>query len=367
MTTSFKTLDDVDVSGKRVLLRVDLNVPMEDGRVTDATRIERVAADHPRDRRQGRQGDPALAFRPAQGRANAKDFAAAGRRGGRRAARAARWPSPSDCIGAPAAQAVAAMKDGDVLLPRKHPLPQGRGEERPGLRRRTRRARRYFCQRRLLGGASRPRLDRGARAQAAGLRRPRHAGRARGAEQGAGHPRSARCWRSSAAPRFRPSSICSAIWSPRSMTLVIGGGMANTFLAAQGKAVGKSLCEHDLLDTAREIMAKAEAAGCRDRAAGRCRRSPRNSRPHAPSRVVSVDRCRRRRHDPRRRPARPSPHVESLLAKAKTLVWNGPVRRLRDCRPSTTAPSQSRERPRGLTREPASCSRSPAAATRWRR
>src|SRR6202051_4031506 len=43
MTKTFRTLDDVDVKGKRVLLRVDLNVPMENGRVTDATRLERVA------------------------------------------------------------------------------------------------------------------------------------------------------------------------------------------------------------------------------------------------------------------------------------------------------------------------------------
>ena len=43
MTRQFRTLDDVDVKGKRVLLRVDLNVPMENGRVTDATRLERVA------------------------------------------------------------------------------------------------------------------------------------------------------------------------------------------------------------------------------------------------------------------------------------------------------------------------------------
>src|ERR1700683_3689781 len=43
MTKAFRTLDDVDVKGKRVLLRVDLNVPMENGRITDATRLERVA------------------------------------------------------------------------------------------------------------------------------------------------------------------------------------------------------------------------------------------------------------------------------------------------------------------------------------
>ena len=55
-------------------------------------------------------------------------------------------------------------------------------------------------------------------------------------------------------------------------TLVIGGGMANTFLLAQGMNVGKSLCEHDLADTAREIMAKAKARKLRDLAAGRRRR-----------------------------------------------------------------------------------------------
>ena len=65
--TAFRTLDSAELKGKRVLLRVDLNVPMENGKVTDATRIERVAADDPRDRRQGRQGDPARPSRPPQG------------------------------------------------------------------------------------------------------------------------------------------------------------------------------------------------------------------------------------------------------------------------------------------------------------
>ena len=104
--------------------------------------------------------------------------------------------------------------------------------------------------------------------------------------------------------------------------LVIGGAMANTFLAAIGKDVGASLCEHDMADTARSIMAAAQAAGCEivlpvdvvvaERfAAG------------APDHVVGVD-------------AVPAGtmildigpdsifHVESLLQTVKTLVWNGP-------------------------------------------
>ncbi len=65
--STFKTLDDVDVRGKTVLVRGDLNVPVEDGHVSDTTRLDRLAADHRRDRRQGRPRRAALPFRPAQG------------------------------------------------------------------------------------------------------------------------------------------------------------------------------------------------------------------------------------------------------------------------------------------------------------
>ena len=116
MSKPFRTLDDAEVSGKRVLLRVDLNVPTENGKVTDTTRIERVAVDDHRDRRQGRQGDPARPFRPAEGRARRGQFAAPRRRGGRRGRRARRSASPTDCIGEVAAAAIAKMKNGDILL-----------------------------------------------------------------------------------------------------------------------------------------------------------------------------------------------------------------------------------------------------------
>ena len=63
----FRTLDDLDVNGKRVLVRVDLNVPMEDGEVTDATRIERVAPTITELADKGGKVIVLVAFRPAQG------------------------------------------------------------------------------------------------------------------------------------------------------------------------------------------------------------------------------------------------------------------------------------------------------------
>ena len=110
---TFRTLDDVDVKGKRVLLRVDLNVPMENGRVTDATRIERVAPTITEisdkggkvillahfGRPKGR--DPKESLKPV-----AEELSQVIKR---------RSAFADDCIGEAAAKAVAAMKDGDVL------------------------------------------------------------------------------------------------------------------------------------------------------------------------------------------------------------------------------------------------------------
>jgi phosphoglycerate kinase len=104
--------------------------------------------------------------------------------------------------------------------------------------------------------------------------------------------------------------------------LIIGGGMANTFLAAEGKPVGKSLAEHDLAATARDIMAKGaerhreivlpvDAVVAREFAA------------HAPSRVVSVNAVDGDDMILDIGP-RSIEHVVSVLARTKTLVWNGP-------------------------------------------
>ncbi len=131
--SAFRTLDSAELKGKRVLLRIDLNVPMEHGKVSDATRIDRVL---PTIREIADKGgkvimmahfgrpkgapDEAFSLRPVA--------AAVAERLGRPVAFAA------DCIGEPAAKAIAAMKNGDVLLLENTRFRQGRGEERSSLR-----------------------------------------------------------------------------------------------------------------------------------------------------------------------------------------------------------------------------------------
>jgi phosphoglycerate kinase len=104
--------------------------------------------------------------------------------------------------------------------------------------------------------------------------------------------------------------------------IIIGGGMANTFLAAQGKHVGKSLCEHDLLDTAREMIALAKAAKCEivlptDAVAAK------DFKAHAASRTVSVDDVADDEMMLDMGP-RSADAVVAILKTCKTLVWNGP-------------------------------------------
>src|SRR5436305_13426137 len=115
MTKPFRTLDDANVVGKRVLLRVDLNVPTENGRVTDATRIERVAATITEIADKGGKVILLAHFgRPKGGPDEANSLRPVA------AAVAEHLSRPvgfaADCIGDVAAQAISSMKDGDVIL-----------------------------------------------------------------------------------------------------------------------------------------------------------------------------------------------------------------------------------------------------------
>jgi len=104
--------------------------------------------------------------------------------------------------------------------------------------------------------------------------------------------------------------------------LIIGGGMANTFLAARGHSVGKSLCERDLLPTAREIMDQAKAKG-REMVLPVDAVVAKEFAANAPSRVVAVNGVGGDEMILDIGP-RSIEHVCSVLARVKTLVWNGP-------------------------------------------
>jgi phosphoglycerate kinase len=315
----FRTLDDADVKDKRVLVRVDLNVPMENGRVADATRIERAAptiveiAD--------KDGKVILLshFGRPKGR-NAKDSlrpvaAATERILGRPVAFA------DDCVGETAEAAARALRPGDILCLENTRFHPGEEENDPA----------FVAALAKLGdlwvndafsAAHR------AHASTEGLGRvlPAYAGRAMQAELDA----LARALESPQRPLAaivggaKVSTKLDLLGNllERVDTLIIGGGMANTFLAAQGKPVGKSLAEHDLIATARDILAKAKNTG-REIVLPADAVVARTFAAHAPSRVVAVDDVS---------PddmildigAKSVEHVISVLARVRTLVWNGP-------------------------------------------
>lgn len=318
--TAFRTLDDADVKGKRVFLRVDLNVPMEDGRVTDATRIERalptlneivekggrvVLLSHfGRPKGQRVEADSLRQVVPTLEHILKRKIAFA-----------------EDCVGEPAARVVNALKDGEVALLENTRFHKGEEKNDPAFVDELAKNGDLFVSD-AFSAAHR------AHASTVGLagKIPAYAGRAMQAELEA--------LQSALADPQRP--VMAIVGGAKVSTklellgnlvgkvdyLVIGGGMANTFLAAQGKSVGKSLCEHDLAGAARDILAKAEKAGCTivlpiDATVAQ------KFEAHAPSHVVSVDDVG---DDDMILDVGPKSiaHVEALLAKCKTLVWNGP-------------------------------------------
>ena len=160
---NFRTLDHADVNGKRVLVRVDLNVPMENGKVTDATRIERVAPTITEIADKGGKVILLAHFGRPKGRdpkESLKPVAAEVAR----VHQAARSPSPTTASAKRPRAAVAAMKPGDMLLLENTRFHKGEEKNDPAFVAAARQARRHLRQRRLLGRAPRARLDRRARA-----------------------------------------------------------------------------------------------------------------------------------------------------------------------------------------------------------
>ncbi|MFL5222746.1 MAG: phosphoglycerate kinase [Microvirga sp.] len=256
---NFRTLDQADVKGKRVLLRVDLNVPTENGTVTDATRIERVAPTITEIAEKGGKVILLAHFGRPKGpdpKESLKPIAAAVAQAVKRHVAFA-----EDCIGDKAAAAVAAMQPGDILLLENTRFHKGEEKNDPA----------FVAELAKLGDLwVNDAFSAAHRAHASteglGHKLPAYAGRTMQAELEA----------LSRALETPKKPVVAIVGGAKVSTklellenligkveaLVIGGAMANTFLHAQGLKVGKSLVEKDMADTARRIMAKAEAGSC---------------------------------------------------------------------------------------------------------
>jgi len=256
----YKTLDGFDVSGKRVLVRADLNVPMKDGKVTDMTRIERTVPTLVELADQGARVVVITHFGRPKGKVVA-EFSL--RPVADALSRAVKRPVAfaADCVGPEAERLVGAMKAGDVVLLEN--LRFHAGEEKNDA---------AFAKQ-LAGLADVYVSDAfscahraHASTEAVARLLPAAAGRLMQAELEAltaalDHPKHPVIALVGGAKISTKLDLLGNL-SKKVDKLVIGGGMANTFLNAKGVNVGKSLCERDMADSARAIMAAAAGNGC---------------------------------------------------------------------------------------------------------
>ncbi|MDE1896261.1 MAG: phosphoglycerate kinase [Rhodospirillales bacterium] len=316
-----RTLDDVNVAGQRVLLRADLNVPVRDGKVTDATRLERLLptikelADNGAkvivlshfDRPEGKVV-PELSLKPiaeSLGRILGKPVAFA-----------------ADCIGPEAENAVAALNNGDVLVLENTRFHAGEEANDPAFAAALAKLGDIFVND-AFSAAHR------AHASTEGVARhmPSFAGRLMQAELHAlekalGNPQRP------VAAIVAGSKVSTKLELLNNLVtkvdiLVIGGAMANTFLAAQGHNVGKSLQEKDLHGTALEIMKTAAAKGCEiflplDVVVAE------KFEANAPTHVVKVDAIPADAMALDVGPATVEAFIHRL-PEIKTIIWNGPL------------------------------------------
>ncbi|GHC09833.1 phosphoglycerate kinase [Gemmobacter nanjingensis] len=318
---AWKTLDDMDLAGKTVLTRVDINVPMENGVVTDATRIEKIVPTVKDIQARGGKvvllahfDRPKGKVVPEMSLGHVQDALAQ--------ALGCKVVFAADCVGDVAKAAIDAASPGDVVLLENTRFHAGEEKNDADLAKAMAALGDVFVND-AFSAAHR------AHASTAGIAHllPAAAGRLMEAEL--------RALESALGKPVRP--VVAVVGGAKVSTkldllgnlvskvdhLVIGGGMANTFLVAGGTEVGKSLAERDMADTARAIMAKAEAAGCiihlpLDVVVAR------EFRAGAANETVAVDACPADAMILDAGPATVAA-LEGVFTGAKTLIWNGPL------------------------------------------
>ncbi|AQX28472.1 MULTISPECIES: phosphoglycerate kinase [unclassified Bartonella] len=317
----FRTLDDVDVTGKRVLVRVDFNVPMLKGKVCDETRIERhkdtlielqkreakvIILSH-YGRPKG-QMDPEFTLRPVVetlGKIIKKPIFFA-----------------NNCIGDAVQKTVDKMQDGEILLLENVRFYSGEEKNDHSFAE-------ALAQNADLYVNDAFSASHRAHASIEGITHllPSYAGRAlqrelQALEKGLDHPTHP------VMAIVGGAKVSSKLFVLNHLVkkvdyLVIGGGMANSFLAAQGFSVGKSLCEEMLIGTIKEIIEKAHQNHCKlllplDVVVGF------HFEKETPHQCYALDEIPEEGIILDIGP-RSIAHIQAAIDKAKTLVWNGPL------------------------------------------
>ena len=257
----FKTLDELGVAGRRDLVRVDFNLPMRDGRITDRTRITRALPTIETLRERGARvallshfGRPKGERRPEMSLAPVA-AALSEALGGTAVAFA------EDCVGPAARATVEALGDGQVALLENLRFHAGEEANDPAFADALAALGELYVDD-AFSAAHRAHAS----TEAVARRLPAAAGRLMQAELEAlasaldapEHPVAAVVGGAKVSTKMEVLGHLIG----RMDLVIIGGGMANTFLAARGLDVGRSLCEHDMAEAALDILARAEAAGC---------------------------------------------------------------------------------------------------------
>ncbi len=342
---AWKTIDDLGLAGKTVLTRVDINVPMEGGAVTDTTRIDKIKPTVEDLIARGGKVVLLAHFDRPKGKV-VPEMSLSHVKAALEASLGRKVVFGADCVGEPAKAAIAAAAQGDVVLLENTRFHPGEEKNDPALAAEMAALGDVFVND-AFSAAHR------AHASTEGLARllPSAAGRLMEAEL--------RALEAALGSPKRP--VVAVVGGAKVSTklellgnlvgkvdhLVIGGGMANTFLVAQGVEVGKSLAERDMAATALEILAKAKAAGCtihlpvdvvvaREFKAG------------AANETVAAGACPA---DAMILDAGPKTVAEitRVFEACKTLIWNGPLGAF-EIAPFNAATNAAAQAAAGLTR-----------------